>query len=190
MLKLLTKYGFIISSRISKRSKVSISCYIKNPANISLGNNVKIHSNASLDASSTGRLTIGDRVILDRYAYLNASRGGISIGAGSAINNFSVINGTGEVEIGENVLIGPNVQIISYQHNYQNKDVPIKQQGTTSKKIEIQDDVWIGASAVILAGVVIGRGSVIGAGCVVTKSCAPFSVMVGIPARKLKMRGN
>ena len=189
MLKLINKYVFIIRNRMSKRSKVSVSCYIKNPAQISLGTSVKIHSNASLDASSTGTLSIGDRVILDRYAYLNASRGGISIGAGTAINNFSVINGTGGVEIGENVLIGPNVQIISYQHNYQIKDIPIKQQGTTCKKIEIQDDVWIGASAIILAGVVIGRGSIIGAGSVVTKSCEPYSVMVGTPARKLKARG-
>ena len=189
MFKFIKKILFILSNRISKRSKVPISCYIKNPANISLGNNIKIHSNTSLDASSTGTLTIGDRVILDRYAYLNASRGGISIGAGSAINNFSIINGTGGVEIGENVLIGPNVQIISYQHNYQNKDTPIKHQGNTCKKITIQDDVWIGASAIILAGVLIGRGSVIGAGSVMTKSCEPYSVMVGSPARKIKTRG-
>jgi acetyltransferase-like isoleucine patch superfamily enzyme len=189
MFRIFKKFVFILRNRLSNRSRVSFSCYIKNPANITLGKHVKIHSNTSLDASSSGSLTIGDRVILDRYAYINASHGGVSIGAGSAINNFSVVNGTGGVEIGKNVLIGPNVQIISYQHNYQNRGAPIKQQGTTAKKIEIQDDVWIGASAVILAGVVIGQGSVIGAGSVVTRSCEPYSVLAGVPARVIKERG-
>ena len=189
MFRIFSKYVFILRNRISNRSRVSFSCYIKNPANITLGKQVKIHGNTSLDASSTGALTLGDRVILDRYAYINASRGGVRIGAGSALNNFSVVNGTGGVEIGKNVLIGPNVQIISYQHNYQDRGAPIKHQGTTGKKIEIQDDVWIGASAIILAGVVIGQGSVIGAGSVVTRSCEPYSVLAGVPARVIKERG-
>lgn len=190
MFRIFSKFLFILRNRISKHSRVSFSCYIKNPANITLGRNVKIHGNTSLDASSSGALAIGDRVILDRYAYLNASRGGVRIGAGTAINNFSVVNGTGGVEIGRNVLIGPNVQIISYQHNYRDRGLPIKQQGTTGKKIEIGDDVWIGASTVILAGVVIGQGSVIGAGSVVTRSCAPYSVLAGVPARLMKERGS
>ena len=190
MFRIFKKLAFILHNRISNHSRVSFSCYIKNPANIRLGKNVKIHSDTSLDAGQTGILTIGDRVILDRYAYINASYGFVRIGAGTAINNFSVVDGTGGVEIGRNVLIGPNVQIISYQHNYRDRSVPIKQQGTTCEKIEIQDDVWIGAGAVILAGVVIGQGSVVGAGGVVTKTCPPYSVLAGVPARIIKERGD
>jgi len=190
MFRIFSKYLFILRNRMSRHSRVSFTCYIKKPANITLGRNVKIHGNASLDAGSTGALTIGDRVILDRYAYINASRGGVRIDAGTAINNFSLIDGTGGVEIGRNVLIGPHVQIISYQHNYRDRSLPIKQQGTTGKKIEIQNDVWIGAGSVILAGVVIGQGSVVGAGSVVTRSCAPYSVLAGVPARLMKERGS
>lgn len=189
MFKLLRKLGFILANRLRRDSRVSWSCYIKNPGQIRLGRRVKVHGQTSLDASSDGGIVLGDRAVLNRYAYINASRGGVRIGADSAVNNYSVINGAGGVEIGDHVLIGPNVQIVSYQHAYADPDTVIGRQELVYKPIVIEDDVWIGASAVILAGVRIGKGSVIGAGSVVTKSCEPYSVMAGVPARKIKQRG-
>lgn len=52
----------------------------------------------------------------------------------------------------------------------------------------IEDDVWCGANVTILKGVTIGRGSVVAAGAIVTKSCPPYSIIGGIPAKVLKMR--
>ncbi|MBP7508929.1 MAG: hypothetical protein KA807_14020 [Prolixibacteraceae bacterium] len=52
----------------------------------------------------------------------------------------------------------------------------------------IEDDVWIGANAIILCGVHIGKGSVIGAGSIVTKDVPPYSISVGNPAKTIKMR--
>lgn len=189
MLRFLRKTAFIFRNRLRNNSKIAFSCYVKNPAQITLGRQVRVHGNTTLDASSTGRIVLGDKVTLNRYAYVNASRGGVVFGPGSAVNNYSVINGAGGVEIGSHVLIGPNVQIVSYQHAYDDPDRLIDHQELIYKKIVIEDDVWIGASAVILAGVTIGRGSVVGAGSVVTKSCAPYSVLVGVPARLIKQRG-
>lgn len=54
--------------------------------------------------------------------------------------------------------------------------------------VVIEDDVWIGANVTILKGVTIGRGSVVAAGVVVTKSCPPYSIIGGVPAKVLKMR--
>jgi maltose O-acetyltransferase len=54
--------------------------------------------------------------------------------------------------------------------------------------VTIRDDVWVGANAIILAGVELGEGCVIGAGAVVTKSIPPYAIAVGIPARTIKMR--
>lgn len=59
-------------------SKVAFSCYVKNPAQITLGRQVRVHGNTTLDASSTGRIVLGDKVTLNRYAYINASRGGVA----------------------------------------------------------------------------------------------------------------
>ena len=54
--------------------------------------------------------------------------------------------------------------------------------------VVIEDGCWIGANVTILKGVTIGRGSVVAAGAVVTKSCEPYSIIGGIPAKLLKMR--
>lgn len=52
----------------------------------------------------------------------------------------------------------------------------------------IEDDVWTGANITILKGVTIGRGSVVAAGAVVNKSCPPYSIIGGVPAKVLKFR--
>ena len=52
--------------------------------------------------------------------------------------------------------------------------------------VKIKDDVWIGAGVIILSGVTIGECSVIGAGAVVTKDVEPYTVVAGVPARKIK----
>lgn len=54
--------------------------------------------------------------------------------------------------------------------------------------IIIEDDVWIGANAIILSGVTIGEGAIIGAGSVVTKNVEPYTIFAGNPAKKIKMR--
>jgi len=170
-----------------KKNKISFNTYIKCNKNIKLGKNIKIHSNCSLEACR-GEMIIEDNVILNRYVYCKANKGKVIIKEGSEVNNFTNIDGWGGVEIGKNVLIGPNVQIISYQHNYKNKNIEIKKQGSIKAKITIEDDVWIGASSIIMAGVTIYKGSVIGAGSVVTKDVEPYSVVVGTPAKRIKSR--
>jgi galactoside O-acetyltransferase len=56
--------------------------------------------------------------------------------------------------------------------------------------VEVDDDVWLGAGAVVLPGVHIGRGAVVGAGAVVTRDVPPFSIVAGVPARVVRMLGN
>lgn len=55
--------------------------------------------------------------------------------------------------------------------------------------IIVEDDVWIGANAVLVSGVTIGKGSVVGAGAVVTRSFPPYSIIAGVPARTIGTRG-
>ena len=59
---------------------------------------------------------------------------------------------------------------------------------SSDRRTLIQSDVWIGAGAIIKSGVIVGFGAVIGAGAVVTKDVAPYSVVVGNPARVIKKR--
>ena len=94
----------------------------------------------------------------------------------------------GECAIGDDVLIGSNVDIISgkNQHYISRIDIPIREQGGELEKISIGEDSWLGNSSIILANV--GRKSIVAAGSVVVKEVEPFSIAVGNPARVVKNR--
>lgn len=108
----------------------------------------------------------------------------IKIGKNCFINSFTCI--LGEIEIGNNVLIGPNVSIIALDHDY--SEQIIKNKKYIFDKVHIGDNVWIGANCTILKGVVIGSGSIIGAGSVVTHSIPENVIVVGNPAKILRKR--
>lgn len=114
----------------------------------------------------------------------------IEIGSDVFINRGVYIVAPMSVQIGDNVLIGPYVVINSGMHHYENPAVPIREQGHKELPVIIEDDVWIGAHAMILPGITIGRGAIIGAGSVVTKNVPAFAVVGGVPARLIKWRGN
>lgn len=128
-----------------------------------------------------------------------------SLGAQSTIEDFSTINnGVGPVHIGErtriglgNVLIGPvtvgndvmfaqNIVLSGLNHGYEDIHLPPSQQPVVTKPIIVEDEVWIGANAVVTAGVTIGKHSIVAAGCVVVKDVPPYSIVGGNPGKILK----
>lgn len=177
---------FALRARFRLRARVSTGSYLKGMENIVLGRGCKVHDGVSIDASTGGVIELGAGVIVNRLAYLQGG-GGVRIGAKVEINNFCVIDGTGGVEIGSGTLIGPGVKIISYQHRFAGK-APVCQQGSDVAPILIGNDVWIGAGAIVLAGVRIGEGAVVGAGAVVTRDVPAWAVVTGVPAKILKSR--
>ncbi|KKG75433.1 acyltransferase [Methanosarcina mazei] len=114
--------------------------------------------------------------------------GNITIGNNFYMGPRGLIDACDEIIIGDDVLVGMNVQILSSNHNFDRLDIPINLQGLTKKRTYIGNDVWIGAGVIILACVHIGDGCVIGAGSVVTKSITSYSVAIGNPASVMKSR--
>lgn len=113
----------------------------------------------------------------------------IEIGERVAIRPQTIImaNDIARIIIGNDVLIGSGAHFYAANHAFDRPDVKIIDQGhSPAEDLVIEDDVWIGANAIILPGVRIGRHSVIAAGSVVTQSVEPYSVYAGIPARKIK----
>jgi len=104
------------------------------------------------------------------------------------INACGIIDAYTKIIIGNNVMIGPNVQLMTVSHCFDNTRIPMQKQDTVYKTITIGNDVWIGAGSIILPGITIGNGCVIGAGSVVTKNVPDFAVVVGNPARIVKIR--
>lgn len=88
--------------------------------------------------------------------------------------------------IEEDVLIGSGVHFYTFNHIYNDTQIPIKYQGNITKPIRVCTGSWIGANSIILSGVTIGENSVVGAGSVVTKDIPPRTVYAGNPARKIR----
>ncbi len=176
------QFVFSLHARLSGGSRISSRAYVKGTQNIRIGMKCKIHADASIDASRSKGVILGDQVTLNRYAYVQGGDGGVRLGNHVGINNFSIINGSGGVDIGDDTLIGPGVRIISYQHQFVAGQT-IRSQATENKPIWIGRDCWIGANAIILAGVRIGDGAIIGAGAVVTRDIPENHIAIGVPAR-------
>ncbi len=145
-----------------------------------------------IKAFNANMISIGSNVLIRENAYLVAHSdvGGpikIDIGDNVEINERFFAEAHKSIKIGNDVLIGPEVMIFDHNHSFKKKEL-IRKQSQTVKPVVIGDDVWIGARAIILAGVTVGKGSVIGAGSVVTKSVPPYSVVAGVPAKVIKKR--
>lgn len=110
------------------------------------------------------------------------------VGKNCAINTGSYINAKGGICFGDNVLVGSNVTISSGRHPIEGEFPPIFERPTEPMLIIVEDDVWIGANAVIMPGVTLKKGTVVGAGAVVTKNTEEYSVVAGVPARIIKHR--
>ncbi|MBF0292165.1 MAG: acyltransferase [Nitrospinae bacterium] len=124
--------------------------------------------------------------IQPRVTIIHSDR--IVAGTRLGVNSETYINGVGGIEFGNNVLIGSNVTISSGEHPIEGIEPSIFSRVVIPKKIVINDDVWIGAGAVIMPGITLAKGSVIGANAVVTKNTEEYSVNVGVPAKKIRSR--
>lgn len=117
----------------------------------------------------------------------------ISIGDDVAMSyGINLLSSGSRIEIGNKVMIGPEVILLGGDHN--TTEVGRFMRDVTEKKlsddlpITIEDDVWIGARAIILKGVTVGRGAIIGAGSVVGTSIPPYAIALGYPARVVRFR--
>jgi len=162
---------------------------------IKAGKNFILQDHCEVNGLSQKGLIFGDKVTIGSYAIIrptNLYGGeagiGLKMGNNSNIGPYSYIGCSGYIEIGNNVMISPRVSIYSENHNFDRTDIPMIEQGVTRSFVKIEDDCWIAANSVILAGVTIGRGSVVAAGSIVTKDVPPFSIVAGNPAQIIKSR--
>lgn len=96
----------------------------------------------------------------------------------------NLVDDQGNIVIGDRVAIGPRVILLSMEHANVSKLRSVM--GTRTGGVKIGNDCWIGAGAIILSGVTIGECSIVGAGAVVTKDIPPYTVVAGVPAKKIK----
>lgn len=137
------------------------------PENIYLGSHIYVGHNAMLKGYHKNEMRIGN---------------------GCWIGQMCFFHSAGGITIGENVGIGPNVQILTSYHREEGLHKPILHSGLNFAAVVIEEDCDIGMGTIILPGITIGRGAQIGAGAVITKDVPAYAVVAGVPGRILHMR--
>lgn len=106
----------------------------------------------------------------------------IHIGENVFINSGCKMQDQGGIYIGNDVLIGHNVCLLTLNHDFN----PDKRQDMFPEPIVIEDKVWLGSNVTVLPGVTIGRGAIVAAGAVVTRDVEANTIVGGIPAKFIK----
>lgn len=147
---------------------------------VEIGERVYVSPEAIIDLPDG---SIDDRTFVASGAIV---RGNVELGTHCSVNPY--VNISGDVTTGDGVRIGSTASIWGNDHGHADPETPIYEQGLTSEGVEIGDDVWIGAGAVILDGTTIGSHTVIGAGAVVTEDIPEYSLAAGNPAEVIRDR--
>jgi acetyltransferase-like isoleucine patch superfamily enzyme len=170
------------------------NCKICYRNKISFGKTITIGDNVEINGLSKHGIKIGSNVsilkntIIECTGVIRHLGESLVIGNNVGIAQNCFIQVRGKVDIGNNVIFGPNVSLFSENHIFNDPDLPVNAQGESRKGIKIGDGVWIGTRAVILDGVTIGENSIIAAGSIVNKDVLPFSLVGGVPAKLIKFR--
>lgn len=205
IIRLCVKYGFmmirgkllsIVNDKIASSVFVGRRVKIYEKKSLSIGSKTKIHDGVILNALSCEGISIGKNCVIGSRSILECTGGlsnlgkGIKIGDRTTFNNDCFFGAAGGIEIGSDVVAGQYVRFHSENHNYDDLKILIKDQGVTHKGIKIGNNCWIGSGAVFLDGAELGDGCVVAANAVVTKKFPDNSVLGGVPAKVLKVRGN
>ena len=165
------------------------------PNNLQVGYNNIIEDGAEINCLSLQGIKLGNRVTIGKYAIIRPSNiyggpigEGLTMGDNSNIGPYNYIGCSGKITIGNNVMLAPRVSIYAENHVFDHPEILIRDQGVEKKEVIIEDDCWIAANSILLAGVTIGKGSVVAAGSVVTENVPPYSVVAGVPAKWIKSR--
>lgn len=140
-----------------------------------------IYRSVRQDLPPFNLFSLGKYSVVEDFSCLNNAVGDLIIGEYTRIGLGNTI--IGPATIGNHVNLAQNVTVTGLNHNYQDADKRIDEQGVSTQPITIEDDVWVGANSVILPGVTLGKHCVVAAGSVVSRSIPPYSVCAGSPAK-------
>ena len=143
-----------------------------------------IHRSARMDTPPYRLFSLGDYSVIESFACINNAVGDVIIGDHTRIGLHNTI--IGPVDIGNNVNLAQGITVTALNHNFSDTNKRIDEQGVSTNPVTIEDDVWVGANAVILPGVTIGEHCVVAAGAIVTKDVPPHSLVAGVPAKVIK----
>ena len=157
-------------------------------SSLAIGERVFIPRTIEIRGNDRGRIIIGDDVSIDSGARLHvANDATLRIGNRVGIGPYNFLNAFDDLEIGDDTMLGPFVNINCADHGME-LGKPMREQYGTYAPVIIGSDCWLGAMVVVLKGVKIGNGAVVGAGSVVTRNIPEYTIAAGVPAKVIKER--
>lgn len=144
-----------------------------------------IYRSVRKDLPPFNRFSLGCYSVIEDFSCINNAVGDLYIGDYTRIGLGNTI--IGPVSIGNHVNLAQQVTVTGLNHNYQNIEKRIDEQGVSTKPVRIEDNVWIGANSVILPGVTLGTHCIVAAGSVVSHSIPAYSICAGCPAKVIKV---
>lgn len=148
------------------------------------GRHAIIHHSVRMDTPPYRKFWLGNYSVVESFACINNAVGDVIIGDHTRIGLHNTI--IGPVTIGSHVNLAQGITITALNHNFDDSEKRIDQQGISTKEVVLEDDIWVGANAVILPGVTIGKHAVVAAGAIVTKDVPPHSLVAGVPAKVIR----
>ena len=143
-----------------------------------------VHRSVRMDTPPYRRFSLGERSVIESFSCINNAVGDVVIGHHTRIGLHNTI--IGPVTVGNHVNLAQGITVTALNHNFADASLPIDEQGVSTLPVTIEDDVWIGANAVVLPGVTVGTHSVVAAGAVVSRDVPPYSLVAGVPAKVIK----
>lgn len=186
--------GIFVLRSIRRRVYIASSAKIRCASKIKTGNNLSVSRGCYIDALSIDGICFGDNVSIGKYTCIECSGTlkdlgkGLIVGNNVGLGTHGFFGCAGGVSIGDNTIFGNYVSVHSENHNYKDRNIPIRLQGVNRKGIKIGKDCWIGAKVTILDGADIGDGCIVAAGAVVRGKIPPYSIIGGVPAKIIKER--
>ena len=161
-------------------------CYIRMLAPLyqHRGRGSVIHASVRMDTPPYRRFSLGNHSVIESFSCIINAVGDVIIGDYTRVGLHNTV--IGPVSIGSHVNLAQGITVTALNHNFDDAGKRIDEQGISTQQVTIEDDVWIGANAVILPGVTVGRHSVVAAGAVVTKDVQPYTLVAGVPAKTIK----
>lgn len=178
--------------RSGRKTRWGRNISLWHPGSMWIGEGVVVDEGCYLDAKgcAPGEFRLEDGAFISRNCIVSGKDGPLRIGAGANIGSGCTLYASTRLEVGDNVLLAAGCYVGGGRYTSRGRmDLPIARQPEPRKGVVIGENSWLGAGAVIIDGVRVGPGSVVAAGAVVVRDVEPFSVVAGVPARRIAWRG-
>ena len=175
--------------KIRRKAFLGRGVIIKNRSQLHMGYGCTLGNYAVVDSYGQHGVRLGNSVnigagtIISVTSHMSNYGVGLEIGDNTGVGEYSYFGCSGGIKIGADVMMGQYVSFHSQNHNYSHPTELIRNQGVTSRGIEIGSNIWVGAKATFLDGAKVGNDCVIAAGSVVRGEFPSGVVIAGVPAK-------